>query len=128
MSLKKSINGAWTSSTAGGCKNHTTWRKNPTFLLKSNGSSEVVITVAQSQKPSLHGIGVYMFNYTGNSSSLDQQAGKSSFIRGLEVSMTIKLDKASSIVVLPCTLDPVIDPFVITAFSSSKFTFDTVHL
>jgi len=125
---KKSLRSAWTSSTSGGCKNHTTWRKNPTFLLKTHAASEVVITLAQSQKSTLYGIGVYLFNYTGNTSSLDQQVGKSSFIRGLEVSMTLKLDKPSSVIVLPCTLDPAVDSFNISAFSSSKFTLNTCPL
>jgi len=125
---KKSIKGAWTSSTAGGSKNHQTWRKNPTFLLKTNGPAEVVITVGQSQKPTLLGIGVYLFTYTGNSSSLEQQAGKSSFIRGLEVSMSVKLDKPSATVILPCTLDPAVDSFTLSAFSCSKFTLEHVSL
>jgi hypothetical protein len=73
--------GAWQGpSAAGRILPDKKWLSNPRFLLSLQGPSKTVIVLAQSEKPTILGIGFYVFKQDKGGLS-PEPVGKSGFIQ-----------------------------------------------
>jgi hypothetical protein len=57
----------WTSTTAGGCVNYASWRKNPQFLLRASGKVFVLLSIPkdQSKAANFKSLGFYVVKLEG---------------------------------------------------------------
>lgn len=95
---------SWTEESAGGCRNHATWVKNPHFLFTippPGGPITIVVAFAEIFKDSA--IGCYLFNADAKNARTTI-VGKSKFTH-VSVSTTFNLSPGNYIL-LPCTFNP----------------------
>eukprot|EP01087_Luapelamoeba_hula_P015527 TRINITY_DN4652_c0_g1_i3.p1 TRINITY_DN4652_c0_g1~~TRINITY_DN4652_c0_g1_i3.p1 ORF type:complete len:593 (+),score=120.95 TRINITY_DN4652_c0_g1_i3:1157-2935(+) len=122
-----SLNSEWAGETAGGCMNHSTWRKNPHFALTVN--KKVPFTLALTQKGSTkHVIGYYIVtsDKNGNKRTLVNRrkhvVEKTDFVEVSEITKSITLEPSKNpYIILPCTFDKACEaPFSLTLYPSAS--------
>jgi hypothetical protein len=111
----------WTAETAGGCRNHPTWVKNPHFLFSvppPGGPITIVVAYTEIFKDSA--IGFYLFNADAKNSRASL-LGKSKFTH-VSVATTFNLAPANYIL-LPCSFNPgIVKEFTIEFYSDLSIT------
>ena len=96
--------GAWTDATAGGCVNHDTWSKNPTFALKSDLACDVTVKLEQAERDELYHIGVSV----GKGAKADKGAidHDETCINSQSIAFDLKLEPNQPYWVMPQTFNP----------------------
>ncbi|GAM26678.1 hypothetical protein SAMD00019534_098530 [Acytostelium subglobosum LB1] len=115
--------GEWRGVTCGGRYSNTssTWTQNPRYQFHLPRAGRYTVILAQSEKPTNHGIGFYYFK-TFPDGNLKELICKSGFVSGKEV--VVEGTAAESIhgAILPATFEPGIqDTFNITVYSEHDF-------
>lgn len=110
-----STKGEWAlkNDTAGGCMNHSSWRKNPQFFLTVVQTGEFLIRLVQDDKKNkrlLNTIGFYIAKGDGRRKLTvvaRDLVGKSNFKRTAEVACRVKLEATPKpYIIIPCTFKP----------------------
>jgi len=92
------LKGQWKSGSSGGCKNHNSWRNNPTFPITITGQySQVFVVVSTVEKSPM---GFYIFD-----PSLQNTIYASKFTNAFEVSASVDVE-SKDYVIMPCTFNP----------------------
>lgn len=106
------LKGVWSSASAGGCMNHTTWLKNPQFVFTVLEPCDVTITVRQESngvQPAT--MGLYLFDaqkYGGYriNSAAARPVFKTQFINLPEITTAVKITEPGHFyMAMPCTFD-----------------------
>lgn len=127
ISWKESkITGTWGGISAGGCRNHPTWRNNPMVMLTNSGASDVpvVLNLSIGREGKGKGVGIYVYPNSSKSRKLEgppnEACFKAPFVANqTSVSLTCS-PKNGAHLILPCTFDAnVISTFTLTAYSDS---------
>jgi len=111
-----SLRGAW-DATAGGCFNHSTWRKNPAYLLTIPQDAErvyIVLDVENLTEPPFPGIGIYCFEGKKNArkrgatemDKTDLLCSSGTFIQGKQARIHMTAVKKGTYLILPTTFRP----------------------
>lgn len=108
----------WTADTAGGCKNHPTWPKNPFILLTLGSKQTVTLVLGYMEASKDSNVGYYV-----HAATPDFQPGalltKSKFTANAS-SETFRLGQGQYIII-PTTFAPgVAKPFFVTAYSDTN--------
>jgi len=112
--------GIWTRTTAGGCTNYPSWRKNPQFSIVSDQDAEIEIFLEQKEKKPFPGIGFYIMKIGTNAQRRvlnDKDILMSSdFTQAIRISKKIRLPGNSPHMIMTCTFSPGIEnSFVVSA-------------
>jgi uncharacterized lipoprotein NlpE involved in copper resistance len=103
--------GTWDVRTSGGCRNHTSFDRNPQFLLRVRRSGDFTVLLSQS-KEKFDAIGFYIVvvkestEYAIVEVNSNDILTKSDFARPSEAIAVTQLDKKLHYVIIPCTFDP----------------------
>jgi len=115
------VSGAWTKETAGGCRNHPTFKNNPKHSLSLSGQTSFTVclfTSAEAQKAPP--IGAFVYEKQG--SDLGKCVGQTPLARATSVTGEVSLG-AGEYYIVPCTFEPnVLSDYQIVVYSDNATT------
>jgi len=121
---KKTIRGAWSGPTAGGCVNYPkTWLSNPQFLLELDRKGTVIITLEQELSPREQAecMGIYVFGNRTTPARVDKlmnpTVSPKTFLNVVSCSEEFQATGTTHIV-MPTTFDPINRAFNISVASA----------
>lgn len=100
--LDVGLAGAWVGPTAGGCRNHDTWDRNPQYQLTfSEPTTQALLVLSQPASEKMKAIGFYVISNNGTI------VGKGPFMLAPEVHCAITVEQSlSPYLIVPCTFAP----------------------
>eukprot|EP01104_Vermistella_antarctica_P015413 TRINITY_DN5063_c0_g1_i1.p1 TRINITY_DN5063_c0_g1~~TRINITY_DN5063_c0_g1_i1.p1 ORF type:complete len:1160 (-),score=325.37 TRINITY_DN5063_c0_g1_i1:17-3496(-) len=102
----------WRGPTAGGCRNHPSFKDNPQYIVDVPAScTKVIVVISQPPKSELDGIGLYVTSATGDRKRVkgvrrNDLIASAPFRRDDDVHCSFENDGRNSYNLIPCTFHP----------------------
>lgn len=127
---EKRLAGAWTAGRSGGCRNHKTWRENPSFQLRVNetqgctaalkGTHRLAVRVSQEWGEGCPAIGFYVTAADGRDA-----ARTDTFVSGEAAVKEMQLPPGQTYTITACTFNPsTLGAFTLTVYGPNAAAFD----